>query len=223
MAVFALSPAIQNPARTQILSAPGTGVFLAALVLGVAGRIGKRGDIVAGLLAAWVVGLGTARLSAMQDDWDGRSYWPTQQAGLASLKEQAPDLVPGTFVVLLDGQAAWPATFTFHHAVSYLYERRATGMVWGAEPLLYPAALGSAGLAVAPHESIRLPWGEGVRLYPHHHLVILRAQPDRSVRLEETWPVGALGPLPSGARYEPRTRVKPGPPGARAEILAAAR
>lgn len=210
MAVFAVSPAIKSAARTQILSAPGIGLFLAGGILGVAGVLGARSRrVVAGLLMAGIVGLGTARVTALQREWDERSYWPAQRASLASLLNEAPDLSPGTFVILLGGKEAWPATFTFRHALSYLYERRATGMAWDSEPLLYPASLGPSGLVVAPFESIRVPWAEPVRLYPYDHLVVARTTPE-STRILESWPAEELGPLPPQARYAPRDRIRAG-------------
>jgi hypothetical protein len=218
--IFALSPAIRIPARTQILTAPGMGLFLASAIFGLSALFRRRAYLAAGILGAWIAAVGTGRAAAMQREWDGRSFWPAQRASLASHLREAPDLVPGTFVVLLDGVTSWPATFTYHHAVSYLYERRATGMAWGAEPFLYPAAFGPYGLVLAPLESIRSPWNEPVRLYPYDHLVVLRQRPDGAVSLEETWPAEVLGPLPAGARYTPRARLAAGPPGPRARILA---
>jgi hypothetical protein len=218
MAVFAASPAIKTAARTQILSAPGVGLFLAAVILMLSRLVRGRGDLVAGLLAAWVVGLGTARVAAMQADWDQRSYWPAQRASLAGLVREAPNLLPRTFVIVLGGKDAWPASFTLHHALAYLYERRATGTAWGAEPFLYPTSLGSAGFVVAPLESIRVPWAEPVRLYSHDQLVIARMASD-AVTILDTWPVVELGPLPAGARYVPRERIQSGPSGPRVGIL----
>jgi hypothetical protein len=219
MAVFALSPAIKSAARTQILSAPGVGLLLSGCVVFVAGLLGGRGRVVAGVLTALIAGGGTARVTALQREWGERSYWPPQRASLASLVREAPDLSPGTFVILLGGKEVWPATFTFHHALSYLYERRATGMAWDSEPMLYPASLGPQGLVVAPFESIRVPWGEPVRLYPYDHLVVARATPPSTLRILDTWPAEELGPLPADARYAPRDRISAGPGLPRARIL----
>jgi len=219
LVVFALSPAIRIPARTQILTAPGMGLLLAAAVLGLTGRLGRSAHVAAGLLGAWLVAVGTGRTAAMQRDWDSRTFWPAQRASLASLVGVAPQLAPGTFVVLLDGASTWPATFTFHHALSYVYERRATGMSWGAEPFLYPAALRPDGLVLAPLESIRGAWREPVRLYAHDQILVARQRADGSVEVVEAWPADVLGPLPPGARYAPRARIAPGPAGPRARIL----
>jgi hypothetical protein len=219
LAVFALSPAIRIPARTQILAAPGMGLLLAAGVHALAGRLGRGAYLAAGLLGAWIVAAGTGRVTAMQADRDARSYWGAQRASLASLLREAPRLEPSTFVVLLDGVSTWPATFTFHHALSFVYERRATGMSWGAEPFLYPAAFTPAGLVLAPLESIRAAWREPVRLHAYDQILVVRERPDGSIAVLETWPADVLGPLPAGARYAPRDRIRPGPPGPPAAIL----
>lgn len=217
--IMALSPAIITPARGQILSAPGVGLFLASAIVWVRRRF--RGPaIVTAALGAWVVAVGTGRVLAMQRTWDQTSYWAAQRSMLSSLVEQVPDLAPETFVVLLDGAKTWPATFTFHHALEYVYEGRATGEAAGAEPFLYPSAFAKDGLLSLPAESIREPWREPVRLYRYDELVVVRARPDGGVRILEDWPEGALPPLPAGASYRPRNRIRPGPPRPRLQILA---
>jgi hypothetical protein len=213
-AVLTLSPAIRTPARAQILSAPGIGLFLAAAICWIGARV-RRPRLVAGLLGTWVVAVGTARIVAMQRQWDAKSYWTAQRLMLASLVEQAPDLHPGTFVILLDGASVFPATFTFHHALDYLYDGRAKGVSWGAEPFLYPCVFSSEGVLSVPASSIRVPWDEPARLYPYRQLLVLRAERGGGVRVLDAWPGGSLPALPEGAAYEPRRRIRgaaPRPP-----------
>jgi hypothetical protein len=209
--VLALSPSITGPARTQILSAPGMGLFLAAIVCWVAGRAGRAARPLVAILGAAIIAVGTARVAAMQRHWDEVSYWPEQRRLLSSLVAAAHDFIPDTFVVLLDGTAAFPATFTFHHALEYLYDRRARGLSLGAEPFLYPHALSQEGLVSMPLEAIRAPWRQAVRLYRHDQLVVVRASPDGTVRILEEWPVETLGALPAAAVYQPRARIRTGP------------
>jgi len=209
-AVLSLSPAITGPARAQILSAPGIGLFLAAVVFGIAGPSGRGGRAVVAVLGAWIIAVGTARVAAMQRRWDESSYWPAQRQTLSSLLVSIPDLVPDTFVVLLDGTGTFPATFTFHHALDYLYERHAAGVSVGAEPFLYPHAFSKDGLVSVPLESIRGPWREPVRVYRYDQLVVVRATPEGGVRILEQWPEGELPALPQGAAYSPRARIRAG-------------
>lgn len=208
--VLSLSPAITGPARAQIIAAPGIGLFLASVVFGIAVRSGRGRRAVVALLGAWIIAVGTARVAAMQRRWDEVSYWPAQRQTLSSLLVAIPDLVPDTFVVLLDGTASFPATFTFHHALGYLYERRAAGVSVGAEPFLYPHAFSTDGLVSAPLESVRGPWREPVRAYRYDQLVVVRATPEGGVRLLEQWPEGELPALPPGAVYSPRARIRAG-------------
>ncbi len=218
--VMALSPSITGPARAQILSAPGIGLFLAAAVSWIALRTGRGARPLVALLGAWIVAGGTARVVAMQRQWDEVGYWPAQRRVLSSLLVAAPDVAPDTFVVLLDGARSFPATFTFHHALDYLYARRATGVSLGAEPFLYPHAFSKDGLVSVPMESIRGPWREPVRLYRYDQLVVVRALPGGEVRLLDEWPEGPLPALPAGAAYRPRERIRLGPPRPELQILA---
>jgi hypothetical protein len=219
--VLALSPAITGPARAEILSAPGIGLFLSAAIFWIASRTGRGSRLLVTLLGAWIVVLGTARVVAMQRQWDVVGYWTAQRETLASLVSAAPDFTPDTFVLLLDGTAAFPATFTFHHALDYLYERRAAGISLGAEAFLYPHFFSKDGLLSLPLESIRGPWHEPARLYRYEQLVVVRATPTRGISVLDEWPDGPLPPLPPGATYRPRERIRASPPRPELEILAA--
>jgi hypothetical protein len=85
-----------------------------------------------------------------------RDHAERQREYLAQLTARVPDLKPGTLVVIIDQRYAWRASFTFRHAVEYVYQGRATGHVWGGLDLNdgrlsvledWPEALGGA----APH------------------------------------------------------------------------
>jgi hypothetical protein len=217
-----LSKAITTPARTQMLSAPGMGLWLAATVTLAAGALGPRGQRAGTLaLAAWVVAVGTGRTLALQRDWNETSCWPGQSAALRGLLREAPALVPHTFVLLLDDVRAWPANMTFHLAVRHLYEGRALGGVPGAEPFLYPFQFDAEGVVSTPMPEIRRAWRSPVTRHRFEELVLVRHDSPGEVRLLDDWPADArLPPLPPGARYAPRERiVKVEAPSPRARIL----
>jgi hypothetical protein len=126
--------------------------------------------------------------------------------------------VPGTFLVLLDERRAWPATFTFRHAIEYLYEGEARGLVWGAEAFLYPARFTPAGLLSEPYASIREVWRAPVALHRFEDLVVARLEGSGKLRIERDWPA-SLPPLPDGAVYAPLRRILLGAPRPRAQRL----
>ena len=196
-AMLALSPANVTPWRTQILSAPFVGLALAGGIGGLARW--RLGSALAPLLAAWVVAVGTSRVLAMQGEWDGVSYWPRQSECLKQLALAAPRFRPGTFLILLDERRAWPATFTFRHAVEYLYEGEAAGLVWGAEAFLYPARFTPAGLVSEPYASIREAWRAPAALHRFEDLVVARLDGSGSLRIEPEWPA-SLPPAPRRGR-----------------------
>ena len=216
---FALSPAVQGPARTQILAGPGFGLAVA----GVAGLLGlaaprRLRPAVLGLLGAWVVAVGTGRVVAMQREWDAASSYPAQHRTLAGLLARAPALRPGTLVVLLDDAGQWPFGFAFHHAVELLYPGQAIGLVPGANDFLYPWQWTPQGVAVVPWASIRDAWGERPSLHPWSSLVVARLPPNGPLEVVDRWPDGRLPAAPAGAGYEPRARIVPAasPPPSRA-------
>jgi hypothetical protein len=204
-AVMALSPSMKGPARMQILSAPGAGIFLAALA-GLLGRL-PRGRLLPLVAASWVVAAGTGRVREMQRDWDRHSFWPAQQRVLNALVEAAPRLEPGTLVLLVDGADAFPASFTFRHAVQYLYGPSVIGAATGTQPVLYPFHFRPQGVITIPYESIQEPWQAPVTVHPYSALVVLQAQPDGSARLLREWPP-SLPPLPAGVVYDPGARER---------------
>lgn len=207
--VFCLSPAIRTAERTQFLSAPGVAVLLTSVLWMAARPLPRRLRAVA-LLAAttWIVAVGAGRTRAMQAHWDATTLWPAQAAALREVLRVVPDVAPGTLVVLFDEPGAWPATFTFRHALQYLYDGRATGHVVGARDFLYPTQFTDAGAWTAPLPEIREAWRAPVTLHRGAEIVALSLRADGTVELLETWPA-ALPPA-AGAGYAPRARVVPG-------------
>ena len=216
--VFALSPAIRTAERTQFLSAPGVGVFLAALV-GLLARAlpPSLRPAAAVLLGAWIVAAGAGRTAAMQRDWDASSLWAAQSSSLRAITGAVPDVVPGTMVVLFDEARAWPATFTFRHAMQYLYDGRAVGHVVGAHAFLYPTWFTPRGAVTEPLADVRGPWDAPPTLHRAAEMVVLTLRADGTVELHETWPASL--PAADGAAYAPRARLAPGPlPASRAVL-----
>jgi hypothetical protein len=216
--VFALSPAIQTAERTQFLSAPGVAVVLAALA-GLASRPlpAALRPAAAIALGAWIVAAGAGRTAAMQREWDASSYWTAQSSSLRAITALAPDVAPGTMVVLFDEAGAWPATFTFRHALQYLYDGRAVGHVVGAHAFLYPTWFTPRGAVTEPLPDVRGPWNAPPTLHRASDMVVLTLRADGSVALQETWP--AILPVPDAGSYDPRRRLSAGPPPASRAVL----
>jgi hypothetical protein len=221
---LALTASLRDPGRSQLLSAPGFGLCLAASVNWVgttlAAALARFGGARAGrsqtfargavlLIAAWTVAVGTGRVVAMQGEWDAeRNAYPSQRRALADLVRQAPALRPNTLVILLNGSdAAFPLSFTFRHAVALLYPGQAIGLVADGEPFAYPWARTPEGVAVVPWPVIRGPWGVRPTLHRWDEIVVARAGPGGALEVCEEWPAERLGPLPAGALYRPDSRV----------------
>ena len=210
--VLVLSPRIVTPARMQILSAPGIGLLLAAAAVGLADRLPRRWSAGAlALLGGSLVAMGAGRTAALQRAWDAKSYWAAQDGSLFGLTREAPQLEPHTLLVLLDEAGAWPAAFTFQHAVDYLYGGRARGSVWGAVPFLYPIQVDPDGIRSVPYESIQGPWRAPAALYGWDEVVVVRQTALGAVTVLDEWP-DELPPLPPFARYAPRARLRRGDP-----------
>lgn len=208
-AAFVLSPSIRTPARTQFLSTPGIALLLAGLLATLAAHAGRRSRVLLLAGGALVVAVGTGRTLALQGDWNRRSAWPVQRQTLAGLVEDVPDVDPGTLIVLLDETGAWPASFTFRHAVHLMYEGRAVGMVAGGDPYLYPCRFLPVGVVCEPWPMIRKAWSEPVSTHPYSHVVVVRHVGSR-VERAQAWPANArLPPLPAGADYDPGSRIRP--------------
>jgi hypothetical protein len=219
---LALSASVRDPARSQLLSAPGVGLALAGVVAWVGGGLGRTLSRVASArlgavlprlgaltLAVWIVAVGTGRVIAMQREWDtGRNAFPAQASALAGLVRAAPALKPNTLVILLDGaDAGFMLDFTFRHAVALLYPGQAIGLVQDSERFLYPWVRLRGGVAVLPWPVIREPWGERPTFHRWHEIVVVRGGPAGSLVICRDWPSRILGPLPEGARYRPEERI----------------
>jgi hypothetical protein len=217
--VLVLSASMLGPQRMQILSAPGIGMLLAGVLeLGVAPLRAPWRQRVALALAVSIVAFGTGRTVALQREWNARSAWPAQRASLAGVTRVAPGLAPSTLVLLIDEAGAWPASFTFRHAMRLLYGSGVVGVVWGAEPFLYAVGLGPHGVSVTPYVSVQDAWQVRPTLHPFESVVVLRGRPDR-VEIVEEWPQAVLGALPAGAVYAPRQRITAAPANAHRAIL----
>jgi hypothetical protein len=204
---YALTPSVAGPDRTQILSAPGVAWLLAACAAALSGPLPRLARTAAmGLLGAWVVASGTAHVLHLQRLWHATSFWPAQSGTLRALTRLAPDLRPNTFVLLLDGAGTWPATFSFRHAVDYVYGGRAIGAVWGGQPFLYPFGFTTDGLLVEPWPVIRPSWGVRPSFHRYDEVVVVRLSAS-GLALVDRWPDAVLPPLPGGARYDPASRI----------------
>jgi hypothetical protein len=205
-----LSPSIQHAARTEFLSGPGIALFLASGVVLVASRLPSRARHAGtAVLGAWIVAVGCGRTLAMQREWDeGRSLYARQRASLLGLTSLAPDLEPHSFVLLLEESGTWPTSFTFRHAVSFQYAGRARGHAWGSQDFLYPLYLLPAGVLSAPWPVLREAWGESPQLYRYDELLVVRDYGAGVAEVLDTWPAELLGPLPNGAVYSPRKRIR---------------
>jgi hypothetical protein len=206
--VQVLSGAMTTPARTQFLSAPGVGLLLAVAVA-LAWRVSpQRGRVaVGGVLGAWLIAVGAGSTATLQNEWDKASRWPVQSQALRDLTSLAPDFLPGTVVVALDDAGVWPASFTFRHAVQYLYEGKAMGWVPGGDPFLYPARLTRVGLLEEPWPAIRDAWEARPRIYPWESLVVVRVGAGGRLHLERTWPADLEPRPPAASRYAPLKRM----------------
>ena len=206
-----LGVTVPSAFRLEFLSGPGIALFLAALVqLGASFWRGRAHLVVAAALGAWIVAVGTGRTLAMQREWQSLSYEPRQMRVLSDLVHAVPDVAPATLLVFLDDGRAWRTAFSFHHAVQYLYERRAAGYVPGRADTLYAAAPALDGVRFEPWPIVRKAWDAPRTVYGYDQLVIVRHTRDGAVAVLDSWP-GELTPLPDGARYEPRSRITPGP------------
>jgi hypothetical protein len=201
------TPAIATAARTQVLSAPGIGLLLAAAIVLVSLHLPpafRTGS--ACLLAGAVVALGTGRVVAMQRQWDGASAYPAQARLLAALREAAPDLRPHTLVVLLDADRTFEATFTLRHALAFVYSPAVAGWAWGGHEFLYAARFTPEGVRWEPWPAIRGPWQDPATVFGYDELVIADHRTG-AVTILEAWPDGVLPPLPPGAVYDPARRI----------------
>jgi hypothetical protein len=209
---LALTASVKTASRTQILSGPGFGLALAGAILLVSSLApGRAARAVALGLGAWVVAVGAGRTLALQGEWDDfRGVYPEQHRTLSGLVREAPGLRPGTLVLLLDGGRVWPLSFTFRHAVAYLYPGQALGLVPGGEDMLYPWSFTPAGVAVTPWPMLQAPWGVEPTFHPWEALVVVAPGQSGALEIRSRWPDGVLPALPPGARYAPFERIQRG-------------
>jgi hypothetical protein len=210
---FCLLASIQSATRTQFLSGPGVAVLLAAAAILLSSLAPARWQsATAGVLGVWVMALGTGNTLTMQGLWTGMSAYPAQTSVLQQLTARAPDVRPHTLLVLLDEEGAFPAVFTFRHAVGYLYDRRAAGVVWGASDYLYSFSFDAEGVRLEPWPAIRKAWRDEPTRYGYDEVVVARRGAGRQLVLLRDWPE-SLPALPPSARYDPEARiVRGGPP-----------
>ena len=214
-----LSPLVRTPARNQILSAPGTGLVIAAALALAASLLPRRPrSLLVAIGATWAVAVGAGRVGAMQDRWDVTSFWPGQRGSLAALVAQAPALAPNTVVVMLDETRSWPVNFGFTHAIHYLYGEDVAGVVFQGHEFLYATRFEPEGVVREPWPVIREAWRSPPTRHRYDEVVAVRFAGGR-LGLLDAWPP-ELPPLPPGATYAPRARIRPGPPAPSARILA---
>jgi hypothetical protein len=209
------------PLRAQFLSAPGIAVLLAALIVQVTAFVPPRlKRVIPALLASGVVAVGTGRVVAMQHRWQTTSYYDAQRDFLADLVTLAPDLKPHTLVLALDESHTWRASFTFRHAVDYMYQGRAIGHAVGAWDIFYPVRFTPTGVLSEPEPALRGPWRVSADRYGYEEVLVVHCSRERHLSLLLQWPEGILPALPPGARYDPLARILPaGVPPASRRIL----
>jgi hypothetical protein len=206
-AAFLPSRVVDPGDRTEILAMPAIGLFVTAAIALLASALPVRARSLAmGALAAWVVAVAAARTLQMQRSWDGASYYGRQVKLLGDLVRLAPHLRPHTLVVLVGDTGAFPATFTFRHAVETVYPGEATGIVASGPEALYVSRLTAAGIETEPWPVLWKPWGVAPTSHRFDEMVVARARADGTATLEESWPAD-LPPLPPGRAYDPRARI----------------
>lgn len=204
---FLLTRGIRGPVRTEFLSAAGIAVLIAAVVILIASLAPPRARlVVVAALGAWIVAVGTGRTTAMQREWDG-SLYVNQRSALQQISATAPGLQPHTLVILIQSGHTWFFSFTFSKAVEYLYADAARGWAPGAGPFLLETRLEPEGVWSEPVTSTREPWRQGVERYGYDEVVVFGEDDTGRVRLLDAWPAD-LGPLPPGATYAPRSRIR---------------
>lgn len=204
---YALTPSTATAMRTQFLASCGIGWCLAECLLLLSRVCPARFRALAIVaLAAWPVAVGTGRVVDLQKQWDRVGRFEIQRSLLAQLTAKMPDLEPGTLVLLIDKWPAFPADFTFRHAVEFLYRGRASGHSPSAWPLFYPTAMDGAGIRCEPWPDLQAAWRERPSLHRYDQVVVVRFTTAGNLRIEDEWP-DTLPPLPAGARYAPRERI----------------
>ncbi len=202
-----LGDVVATPFRMQFLSTPGIALFLAASVELMASALPSRlrGPAVAAL-GAWIVAVGSARTVFLQSVWDRTSLFPAQASVLRQLTGWAPDLRANTLVVLLGGSGAFPATFSFRHALEVVYGPQVRGFVVGGGDFLYATRVDDGVVRTEPWPAVRDAWSVASTAHRYDELVVARLLGNGTLLIEPRWPPD-LRPLPPGARYAPDDRV----------------
>lgn len=193
--------------RAQFLSAPGAGWLLAGVALALGERLRRRGELLTLVLFAWLVAVGTARVAGMQQRWEGASFYALQTRLLGELVASVQDTQPHTLVMLLDESRSWRASFSFQHAVEYLYRGNAIGIVVGLPPAMLPAFFTPQGVVSEPIPVVRDAWRSPVQLFRHDQIVVVRRSREGPCQVLDEWPP-EMPPLPAGATYAPRARLR---------------
>jgi len=218
-ASFILAERLVGANRTEFLAAPWIGMALAAAIALAASAVPSRAQLACtAALGAFVVAGAAARTQQLQDVWNQVGAYGRQSGAVAQMVAIAPDLRPGTLVILVDGAHAWLGTFMFHHALDLVYGGHAAGCVPnGPEQLFYACIQGPEGVRHEPWAVLKAAWGARPRTYGFDEIVVFRADASGRVILQDGWP-SELPPLPPGAAYAPRSRLAPSsrPPAARA-------
>ncbi len=214
-ALLLLSPNVIGATRTQFLSGPGIALFLAAATCLLGSWAKPRFQPVARIaVATAVMAVAAGHTLAMQREWDRISYFPKQRQCLQELFRLAPSLRPGTLLLLIDDDGAWPFVLTFRHAVRFFYGGSVTGYTLDGDPFLYALKAEPQGVRVTPWPVIQGPWHEAPTFYRYDETVVVRFAHGRMSLLPE-WRDAHLPFLPPGARYAPLERIGAGPSPAR--------
>lgn len=210
--ILLLGSGVTGATRMQFLSAPGIAVSLAAVAALssslVRGRLRPFAHI--GLSAA-VLAIGAGHLSGMQATWHRISRYEDQRSSLLAMVAVAPALRPGTLLLLIDDDGTWPHTMTFRHATRLVYGWGVTGHVLNADPFLYSAIAGRAGVQVEPSPVIARGWREPATTHRYDEVLVLNLRAGRVSSLP-AWSHPWLPALPPGAVYRPDSRIQSAPP-----------
>ena len=176
------------------------------MLLGAVVPSGARFACVAAL-GAFVTASGAARTAALQAVRDRTSAYPAQGGAMSQIVATAPELKPGTLLVIMDGMPTWVGTFVFHHAVDVIYGRHVAGCVTNPrETVFYTCPLEADGIRHEPWRMLQSPWDARPHTYRFDEIVIFRSDSRGRVALVDEWPA-QLPALPAGATYAPRARI----------------
>lgn len=205
---FVLAARMAGTNRAQFLATPWVGLALASsILLGSSALPGRARAIVAAGCAAFVVATGAARVERLQHRFDRLSSYGRERSAVIQMLHLAPELKPGTLVLLLDHSRTWLGTFVFHHALDLAYGRGVAGCVPNArESLFYACYQDADGVRHEPWPILAEAWGEAPRSFRFDEIVAFRADPSGRLELLEAWPHELPQP-PQGSRYAPRDRL----------------